>query len=358
VGDRRQQQGRLDHQLELDRSPLAKVLARARKHLRGSSGAASDRRAEQVLGALAVAVLVLIAAMVVTVLVKAWPSFSYNGISWFGSGGEVDEQLRAMRDGTAMAGHGLLYFRAWPLIWGTLLTTVFAVAFALVFSTFAAVFMTEFAPATVRRTLDPVIRLLAAVPSVIYGLIGILVIAPWVNEHLIDNARKQSVIYVVQLNGADLMTGTLILMVMILPIMIAISANALAAVPGSWREGSAALGVNRWRTIWRVSLRTAWPAIAAATVLATARALGEAVMLAMVTGSSAFDANPLDGLTFLFEPVRPLAASIFQESGGLTIGPLSHTIYAMGAVLLVSAVMLSLAGWAAKQPLKRYGINA
>ncbi len=322
------------------------------------SGTRSDRGAERTLGALAVAVLVMIALMVITVLVKAWPSFSYNGLSWFGPGGDVDTQLRVMREGTPLPGHGLLYFRAWPLIWGTALTTILAVLLALVASTLAAVFMTEFAPAPVRRALEPVIRLLAGVPSVIYGLIGILALAPWINEHLISNARKQSVIYVVQINGADLATATIILTVMILPIMTAISANALAAVPASWREGSAALGVNRWRTIWRVSLRTAWPAIAAATVLATARALGEAVMLAMVSGSRGFAANPLDGLTFLFEPVRPLAATIFQESEGLTIGPLAHTIYAMGAVLLVSATLLSLAGWAAKQPLKRYGIRA
>ena len=322
------------------------------------SGVRADRRVELTLGALSVAVLVLIAVMVITVLVKAWPSFSYNGLSWFAPGGDVDLQLRAMREGTPIPGHGLLYFRAWPLVWGTLLTTVLAVALALLISTLAAVFLTEFAPARVRRALEPVIRLLAGVPSVIYGLIGILALAPWINEHLISNSRKQSVIYVVQINGANLATAIVILTVMILPIMVAISANALEAVPSSWREGSAALGVNRWRTIWRVSLRTAWPAIAAATVLATARALGEAVMLAMVSGGRGFAANPLDGLTFLFEPVRPLAATIFQESEGLTIGPLAHTIYAMGAVLLVSATMLSLAGWAAKQPLKRYGIRA
>jgi len=319
---------------------------------------AGDRRAELLLGALAVAVLGLIGAIFVTVLVRAWPSFSYNGLAWFGGGADVDEQLRVMREGTPLPGHGLLYFRAWPLIWGTILTTGLAVVIALVVSTLAAIFLTEFAPASVRRTLDPVVRLLAAVPSVIYGLLGILALAPLINEHLISNSRKHSVIYVVQLNGADLVTATVILTVMILPIMVAISANAFAAVPTSWREGSAALGVNRWRTIWRVSLRMAWPAIAAGTVLATARALGEAVMLAMVSGGKGFAANPLDGLTFLFEPVRPLAATIFQESEGLTIGPLSHTLYAIGAVLLVSATLLSLAGWAAKQPLKRYGINA
>jgi phosphate ABC transporter permease protein PstC len=333
------------------------MLAAARKHLRGRTGAASDRRAERTLGALGVAVMALIGAMVVTVLVKAWPSFSANGLSWFGPGGEVDTELRHMREGIPLPGHGQLYFRAWPLIWGTLITTLFAVALGLLVSTLAAVFLTEFAPARLRRALEPVIRLLAGVPSVIYGLVGILAIAPWINEHLLSNARKQSVIYVVQLNGANLTTGTVILMVMIVPIMIAITANALSAVPNSWREGSVALGVNRWRTIWRVSLRTAWPAIAAGTVLATARALGEAVMLAMVSGGRAFGANPLDGLTFFYEPVRPIAAQIFQESEGLTIPAVKHTVYALGAVLLVSATLLSFAGWAAKQPMKRYGIN-
>jgi phosphate ABC transporter permease protein PstC len=321
------------------------------------TGARSDRRAELVLGALAVLVLAVIAAMLVTVLVKAWPSFSYNGASWFGPGGNVEEQLKAMRDNAPLPGHGVLYFRAWPLIWGTLITTGAAVVIALVVSTLAAVFLTEFAPAAVRRVLDPVIRLLAAVPSVIYGLIGILAIAPWINEHLISNGRKQSVIYVVSISGTDLITAVLILTVMILPIMVAISVNTLDAVPLSWREGSAALGVNRWRTIRRVSLRMATPAIAAATVLATARALGEAVMLSMVSGSHAFAANPLDGLTFLYEPVQPLAATILHEFGGTTVGPLAHTMYAIAAVLLISATLLSFVGWAAKQPLKRYGVS-
>jgi len=317
----------------------------------------TDQRAERTLGALAVIVLLLIAAIVATVFSKAWPSFSHNGLSWFGPGGDVDTQLRAMEQASPLTGHSLYYFRAWPLLWGTIVTTVLAVAIALVVSILAAVFLTEFAPAAMRRTLDPVIRLLAAVPSVIYGLIGILAIAPYVNDHLISNARKASVGYVVQLNGADLATATVILAVMITPIMVALIAAALATVPRAWREGSAALGVNRWRTIVRVSLRTARPAIVAATVLATARALGEAIMLAMVSGGP-FAANPLDGVTFFFEPVRPLAATIAQEFGGTSNQAILNTIYAISAVLLVSATLLSLAGWVAKQSMKRYGIRA
>ena len=322
------------------------------------TAAGADRRAERLLGALAATTLLLIAAMVVTVFIKAWPSFSANGLRWFGPGGNVDLQLRAMDEGTPLPGHSSLYFRAWPLIWGTIVTTVPAVVIALAVSTLAAIFLTEFAPGAVRRAVEPVVRLLAGVPSVVYGLIGVLALAPLINNHLISEARRKSVAYVVQLEGADLMLAIIILTVMITPIMVALIAGALASVPVSWREGSAALGVNRWRTIVRVSLRTARPAIVAATVLATARALGEAIMLSMVSGSRGFAANPLDGFTFLFEPVRPLAATIAQEAGGLTIGPMSHTLYAIGAVLLVSAALLSFAGWAVKQPLKRFGIRA
>lgn len=302
--------------------------------------------------------VILIAAMLVTVFLQAWPSFAHNGLSWFAPGGNVDTQLRSMAERSPLPGHSIEYFRGWPLIWGTLLTTGFAVAIALAVSTLAAIFMTEFAPMPVRRILEPVIRLLAGVPSVVYGLIGILAIAPYINNHLISNARKASVSYVVQLNGADLTTATLILAVMITPIMVALTTSALASVPTPWREGSVALGVNRWRTIVRVSLRTARPAIVAATVFATARALGEAIMLSMVSGGRGFAANPLDGITFLFEPVRPLAATIVQNAEGLTDAPLKHTVYAMAAVLLVSAAMLSFAGWAVRQPLKRFGIGA
>lgn len=335
--------------------PAGAAHLRLRARLGGRTG--SDRRAEYLLGALAAGTLVLIAAMVVTVFVNAWPSFHANGLSWFAGGDDVNVRLRAMEEGTA-TGQSALYFRAWPLIWGTIVTTVPAVVLALAVSTLAAIFLTEFAPGAVRRVLEPVVRLLAGVPSIVYGLVAILALAPLIDHNLISDARRRSVYYVVQLEGADLTLAIVVLALMITPIMVALIAGALATVPPSWKEGSAALGVNRWRTIVRVSLRTARPAIAAATVLATGRALGEAIMLALVSGGRAFDANPLDGLTFLFEPVQPLAATIALNASSLTIGPIAHTLYAIAAVLLVSAALLSLAGWATKQPLKRYGIRA
>jgi phosphate ABC transporter permease protein PstC len=319
----------------------------------------SDDRAERVLGAVASLVLLTIASMVVFVFAKAWPSFAHNGLHWFGnpSGGTVDGQLADIFNSPADPAKYVYELGAWPLIYGTLITTAGAVAIGFVLSLLAAIFVVEFAPPALARLMQPVIRLLAAVPSVVYGLIGILVLVPFVGNHLISPERKSSVIYVVQLSGSSLLVAVVILTVMIVPIMVAIMSDALRATPRAWTEGAAALGVNRWRTVWTISVRAARPALVAATVLATARALGEAIMLSMVSGSQPFAPNPLDGLTFFLEPTRPLAATIVDNAEGLSVKPFGQTIYAFAAVLLVSTFLLSLGGWVAKQPLKRYGVT-
>lgn len=309
------------------------------------------------LGAVACFVLVLIAGMVIFVFAKAWPSFSHNGLAWFGVGGDLDLQLEDILNSPANPDEYVYKLRAWPLLWGTFVVTAGAVVIGMVFALFAAIFIVEFAPPKVNRILEPVVRLLAAVPSVIYGLIGILVIVPFVGNNLISIERKESVIHVVQLDGACLMVGVAVLTVMITPIMIAIVVDALRAVPRSWTEGAAALGVNRWRVMWTVSVRTARPAVIAAAVLATARALGEAIMLSMVAGSASFAPNPIDGITLLFEPTRPLASALVENVEGISVVPFGETLYAFAAVLLISSVFLSLAGFVAKQPLRKYGVR-
>jgi phosphate transport system permease protein len=317
----------------------------------------SDRRAELMLGALASVVLLVIAGMVIFVLQKAWPSFSHNGLAWFGPGGNVDQQLIDIFNSPANPDKYEYTLHAWPLIWGTALVTVGAVVVGLGFALFAAIFIVEFAPDRLRKLLEPVVRLLAAVPSVIYGLIGILVLVPFVGNHVISRGTKESVAYVVQLSGNSLLVAVVILTVMITPIMIALIVDALRAVPGSWTEGAHALGANRWRVVWTIAVRAARPAIVGACVLATARALGEAIMLSMVSGSVGFAPNPLDGLTFFVEPMRPLAATIVDNAEGLSVKPLGQTLYAFAAVLLVSSLFLSLGAWAVRQPMKRYGVR-
>jgi ABC-type phosphate transport system permease subunit len=216
--------------------------------------------------------------------------------------------------------------------------------------------MVEVAPSWLQRILEPVVRLLASVPSVIYGLAGVLVIVPLIGNHLITQSEKASVTPTIQLSGASLLAAVVILTVMIAPIMIAVFADGLRAVPRGWLEGSLALGINRWRTFWKVGVRTARPVFVAGTVLATARALGEAIMISMVSGGVGFAPNPVDGLIFFFEPSRSLAATIIGFTEGLNSPPMRHTLYAIAAVLLFSSAMLSVIGWAAKQPMRRYGV--
>src|SRR6476661_6494614 len=205
------------------------------------TGGWSDRRAERVLGALACAVLVVIGGMVIFVLSRAWPSFAHNGLAWFGGGGNVDRQLGAIFKSPADPSHYVYTLHAWPLIYATALTTLAAVVIGLAFALLSAVFIVEFAPSGLRRILEPVVRLLAAVPSVIYGLIGILVVVPWIADTFISPERKDSVAYVIQLDGTSILVAILILTVMITPIMIAIIVDALRAVPQAWTEGAAAL---------------------------------------------------------------------------------------------------------------------
>lgn len=321
-------------------------------------GLLPDQRAELMLGALVCAVLLFVLALVVFVFREAWPSFQHNGFGWFGTGGTPDRQIQAIFTSTDLGQKPVYTFHAWPIVWGTLVTTVGAVCLSFVAALFVSVFVVEFAPEWIRAILEPVVRLLASVPSVIFGLLGVLVLVPFIGQHVITDDNRRSVAYIVSLSGYSLLAGILILTLMIAPLMIAVFSDGLRVVPRGWLEGSLGLGINSWRTFWKIGVRTARPALVAGTVLATARALGETVMLAMVTGGVSFAPNPADGLIFFVEPTRPLAATILQTAEQLTSAPMRHTIFAMAAVLLFSAAMLSLAGWAAKQPMKRYGVRS
>jgi len=319
----------------------------------------SDQRAERLLGALVCTVVALLLALIVTVIVRAWPSFAHNGLAWFGAGGSVEDQLNQVYlSGLGDAAHYVYTFHAWPLIWSTMLIVGGAVAIAVFCALFTSVFIVEFAPEWMRNVLQPVVRFLASVPSVIYGLLGVLVVVPFIGNHLVTESQKSSVAGVISLSGYSLLAAVLILTVMIAPLMVSIFSDGLRSVRPGWLEGSLALGVNRWRTTWKIGVRTARPAMVAGTVLAVARAIGEAVMLAMVSGSIAFAPNPADGLIFVYEPSRPLAPTIVKNVEALGSPPANSTLFAIAAVLLFSAALVSLTGWVARRAMRKYGATA
>ena len=149
-----------------------------------------------------------------------------------------------------------------------------------------------------------------------------------------------------------------ILTVMIAPIMIALTCEALASVPSSWREGAIALGLNPLRAILAVTVRAARPAIVAAAVLATARALGEAIMISMVSGSRAFTPNLDHGLLiFLYSPLRTFASTIVDFREGISAPALGSSLYAFALLLLLGGFALSVCGYLIKLPLRKYQVR-
>jgi phosphate transport system permease protein len=315
----------------------------------------SDQRVERMLGALVLGVVALLLALITVVFVHGWPSFSHNGLAWFGPGGNVEEELSLISQ-SSETGAGYIYtFHAWPLIWSTILIAGGSVILGLIAALFISVFLVEFAPAWMSAILTPVVRFLASVPSVIYGLLGVLVLVPFIGNHLISEDQKASVAGVISLTGYSLMAAVIVLTIMIAPLMVSIFTDALNSVKPGWLEGSLALGVNRWRTIWKIGVRAARPAIVAGTVLALARAIGESVMLAMISGSTPFAPNPADGLIFIYEPSRPLAPTIVKSIDQLSSPPAKATLFAIAAFLLFSAAMFSLAGWWTRRSMAKYG---
>jgi phosphate transport system permease protein len=318
----------------------------------------SDNRAELLLGAVSFLVCLVVLLMVAFVAVRAWPTFAHNGLSWLGPGGSLGTQIESMLNTSTHPPASAYHVRVWPIVYGTLLITGLAVLLALPLAVLSAIFIVELAPARVRRLMIRVVRLLASVPSVIWGLLGILVLVPFVGNHLITASERTSLQNTVQLTGAGLAVAVVLLTLMITPIMVALVCEALTSVPAAWREGAAALGVNRLRAIRAVTLRAIRPAIVAATVLATARALGEAIMISMVSGSVFFAPRPSDGLPFLFEPLRTLASTIVDYREGLGGAPaLNSMLYACALLLLLAVFVLSVGGYLVKLPLRRYQVR-
>jgi phosphate transport system permease protein len=317
-----------------------------------------DHRAERTLGAVSLVVGAAVVAMVAFVAVHAWPTFEHDGLSWLGPGGNLKDQIDAMQATGPHPPASAYHLNAWPIVYGTLITTALAVVLALPLALFSSIFIVELAPRRLRSIAIPVIRLLASVPSVVYGLIGVLVIAHFVGNHIVSGSEKEKYASEVQLTGEGLGVTVVILAVMITPIMVALICEALASVPKAWREGAIALGLNPLRAILTVVVRAARPAIVAAAVLATARALGEAIMVLMISGNNFFSPRPGDGVTFFFEPLRTLASTIVAFAEGASAPALRSALYAFALLLLFSALALSVAGYMIKLPLRKYQVRA
>ncbi len=234
------------------------------------------------------------------------------------------------------------YFGLLPLVLGSLIITLGSAVLSVPLGLLTAVFIAEVAPRWMREILKPFIEVLAGIPSVVLGFLGMLVVSPLIREWL--GAPT----------GLTALAGSVMLGYMALPTIISVAEDALDAVPKSYRDAALALGATRWQTIWRVTVPAARSGILTAMMLGVGRAIGETMAVMMVTGNAA--RMPLTLGSFLM-PVRTMTATIAAEMGEVAQGSTHyHVLFAVGLVLfLVTFAINLIAAWAIFHQGKRYG---
>ncbi len=209
----------------------------------------------------------------------------------------------------------------WPLLGGSLIVTLGAMLIALPFGVGTAVFIAEVAPPSVNNILKPIIEILAGLPSVVLGFIGIQLLVPNLRR-LLDLPT-----------GLTAFTGAVLLAMIALPTIVSIAEDALNAVPPSYRHASLALGATRWQTIWGVTLPAARSGVLTAVMLGVGRAVGETMAVMMVTGNAPVLPHTLNAL---FLPARTMTATIASEMGEVANGsPHYHVLFFIGMVLFL-----------------------
>jgi phosphate transport system permease protein len=227
-------------------------------------------------------------------------------------------------------------YGALPFVIGTTMTSLIALILALPLGVFIALFLSEnFLPFWIRQVIRFVVELLAAIPSVVYGLWGIAVVIPIVQQFggILANSLGFLPLFQGPAFGNSTLTASLVLALMVLPTIAAISRTTLANLPLTLREGSYAIGATRWETIFRVLLPSAAPGIVAATILAFGRAMGETMAVAMLIGNS-------PRLSWsLLSPGGTLAGLLANQFGEATGLQISALMYAALALVLLTLIV-------------------
>jgi len=226
-----------------------------------------------------------------------------------------------------------------PLVWGTILVTIIALAIAVPFGLGSAIFLSEYAPDRLRRTIKPILEILAGIPTVVYGYFALTFVTP-----LLQNFFPEMIVF-------NALSAGLVMGVMIIPMISSLSEDAMLAVPQSFREGAYALGARKHEVILRVVLPSALSGIVSSFILAISRAIGETMIVSVAAGSTPnLTLNPL-------ESIQTMTGYITQISlGDVSYGSLEYTtIFSVGLTLFLMTLIVNLIGqYIAKRYWRRY----
>ena len=229
-------------------------------------------------------------------------------------------------------------FGFYPFIAGTLWVTAVAMIIAVPPSLLTAIYLAEYASSRLRAVVNPLIDLLAGIPSVVYGVWGVLTVVPLVGDHVAPFLNRWlgpiGLFRSTNPTGYNVLSGGVVLAVMVFPIIIAVAQDVIRAVPQGLREASLALGATRWQTVRRVVLRRAWPGVMAAVVLGFSRAFGETMAVLMVVG------NVPEVPRSILDPAYPLTALIANNCGEMMSIPLYDAALLGGALILLLIVLV------------------
>jgi len=255
----------------------------------------------------------LLVLIVAGLLQKSWAVLSFEPLN----------RLLFSSDWSPGAGEfGLSAF-----ILGTLWVTIVAMLIAVPLSILTAIYLAEYAPGTIRALAKPLLDLLAGIPSVVYGLFGLLVIVPLV--------REVATAFGVASNGYNVLSGGMVLAIMVFPVIISISEEVIRTVPLGMREASMALGATKWQATKLIILRGASPGIFAAVVLGFSRAIGETMAVLMVAG------NGFQAPSSVFDSAQPLPALIANFYTEVMTQPLYESALMFAALVLLAMVLIS-----------------
>jgi len=267
--------------------------------------------------------VLLVLAIITALLWRTWPILQQHTL-WELLSGSVWKPMKGQ-------------FGFLPFIAGTFWVTLVGVALAVPPCILTAIYLSEYAHQRTRAVIKPLLDLLAAIPSVVYGVWGVIVIVPLVGDVLrpfFDQRLGFIPLFASnQPTGYSLLSGGIVLAVMVAPFIIAVSYEVLRTVPEESRLASLALGATRWQTIWRVVLPQIKQGIAAGVVLGTSRALGETMAVLMVVGNVPLVSSSL------FDPAYPLPALIANNYGEMMSIPL-YDAALMGAALILLVIVL------------------
>jgi len=217
-------------------------------------------------------------------------------------------------------------FGLYPFIMGTFWVTGVAMLIAIPLCLLVSIYLAEYAPSRTRGVVKPLIDLLAGIPSVVYGLLGVLIIVPFV--------KNIASFFGSTTNGYNVLSGGIILAIMVFPVIISISEEVIRTVPQGMRETSLALGATRWQATKLVVRRAALPGIIAAIVLGFSRAFGETMAVLMVVG------NVAKVPSSVLDPAYPLTALIANNYGEMMSIPLYGSALLLAALVLLVVVFL------------------